>query len=92
MDQTGSPRRRFLNEGSGTVLQFKDSFVLQLPVRAHNRIGVHDQILGQLADGRELIALTESAGFDRVLHLLHELEIKGSARRLIEPKDHRDVY
>jgi hypothetical protein len=27
-----------------------------------------------------------------VLHLLHELEIEGNARQLIEAEDHDDVY
>ena len=79
---------RFLDERSGAVLQLEDSFVFQLPVRADHGIGVHDQVLGDLADGRELIALPQRACFHRVLHLLHELEVERNAGGLVEPEDH----
>ena len=71
--------------------QLEDSFVLQLAVGADHGVGVHDQVLGELADGGKLIALAKRAGFHRVLHLLHELEVERNAGGLIEAKDHMNV-
>ena len=65
------------------MLQLEETFVLQLPVRAHYSVGVHDQILGNLADGWELISFTERACLHRVLDLLHELHIERDARGLV---------
>jgi len=35
------------------------------------------QVLGHFADRRQTIPLAQSAGFYRVLHLFHELQVKG---------------
>ena len=91
VDQAGPGPCRLADVGSGAVLQFEDSFVLQLPVGANDRVGVHHQVLGDLADGGELIAFVESPGFHCVLHLLHKLEVEGNARGWIESKDHDEV-
>ena len=91
-DHTSSSSPRLFDESSGAVLQLENPFVFQLPVRADHGIGVHDQVLGDLADSRELIALAERTCFHRVLHLLHELEVERNAGGLIQSKDHNNVY
>jgi hypothetical protein len=91
-DQAGSAFRRLFDVRSRAVLQFEDSFVFQLPVRADHCIGVHDQVLGDLTDSRELIAFAERTCFYRVLHLLHELEVERYSGGLIQSKDQYEVY
>ena len=65
--------------------------MFQFTVRPDDSIGVHDQIHGDFADGRELIAFVERARFDGVFHLLDELQVERNTRGWIESKNHK-VY
>ena len=90
-DQAGSAFRRLFDKRSGAVLQLEDPFVFQFPVRANDCVGVHDQVLGDPTDSRELISFAECTCFYRVLHLLHELEVERYTGGLIQTKDHDKV-
>jgi len=61
--------------------------VLELAVGADNGVGVHYEVLGQLADGGELVAFTECSCLYGVLDLLHELEVEGDAGGRVELED-----
>jgi hypothetical protein len=71
--------------------QFDNSLVLQFALGAGHCVGVHEQIFSQSPDGGKLIAGSESAGFDGVADLLHQLETEWCAGRMVEAEEHQ-VY
>jgi hypothetical protein len=73
------------------MLQLQYALVFQLAIRADHSVGVHHEVLGYLADRRQLVALPQRAHLNGVLHLLHQLEIKGHAGRGMDAKDHKSV-
>ena len=68
--------------------QLDDAFVLQLAVGLGHRVRVDHELLGQRADAGQLLAGTEGARFDAVLHLLHQLEVDGNTRRRVGTEEH----
>jgi hypothetical protein len=70
------------------MADFDDAFMLELAVGFGDGIWVDDERFGHLSDARQLIARAESAGFDGVFHLLHELEVDGNAGAVVESADH----
>jgi len=79
------------HERAGAVAQLDHAFVLQLAVRLGHGVRVDHQLLGQRADPRQLLARAQRAGFDAVLHLLHDLEVDGHAGRRVGPEQHGTV-
>src|SRR5262249_11401991 len=52
-------------------------------------VRVDHELLRERPDARQLIARLQGAGLDRVLHLLHELQIDRDARRRVRPDERR---
>src|SRR6516164_6242482 len=73
---------------SRAVPKLDDAFVLELAVGLGHSVRVDHELLRERADARQLLARTQRAGFDAVLHLLHQLEIEGHAGRGVGPEQH----
>ena len=69
------------DERAGAVAQLDDAFVLELAVGLGHGVRVDHELLRQRADAGQLLARPQRAGFDGVLHLLHQLEVDGNAGR-----------
>jgi hypothetical protein len=76
------------DEGAGALTEFDESFVFEFAVCLGDGIGIHDDGFSEAADGGELVAGAEGAGFDPIADLLHQLEVDGDAGVGIEAKDH----
>ena len=76
------------DERAGAVAQLDDAFVLELAVGLGHGVRVDHELLRQRPDAGQLLARPQRAGFDAVLHLLHQLEVDGNTRRGIGPKQH----
>jgi hypothetical protein len=70
------------------VPQLDDPFVFELAVGLGHGVRVDYELLRQGPDARQLLPRPERPGFDRVLHLLHQLEIDRHARRWIGAEQH----
>ena len=77
------------HERAGAVPQLDDAFVLELSIRFRDGIGVDHELLRQRPDSRQLIARPQRAGFDGVLHLLHQLEVNRDAEGRVGPEEHQ---
>ena len=76
------------DEGAGAMAQLDHALVLELAVGLGDGVRVDHELLRQRPDARQLLARPQRAGFDAVLHLLHQLEVDGNARRGIGPEQH----
>src|SRR5664279_4493545 len=65
------------DEGAGALVCFEHSAQFQLPVSAHNRIGIDGQIDGELSHGRQLVSGVERTRSNRAPHLVNDLAIDG---------------
>src|SRR5262249_44895865 len=70
------------------VLELDHTFVLELAIRLGDRVRVDHELFRERPDARQLVAGPEGAGLDRVLHLLHELEVNRHAQGRIRLEDH----
>ena len=77
------------DEGAGAVAQLDHAFVFELAVGLGDGVGIDHELLRQRPDARQLFARPQRAGFDAVLHLLHQLEVDRHAGRGVGPKQHR---
>src|SRR5262245_16206800 len=76
----GFPRTRVRrDERAGAVAQLDHALVLELAVCLRDRVRIDDELFRQRPDARQLLARAQRAGFDGVLHLLHQLEVDGDA-------------
>jgi hypothetical protein len=73
------------------VPQFDDAFVFQLAIGLGDGVGIDHELLRERPDTGELFAGTQGAGFDRVLHLLHQLEVDGHAERGVGAEQHHQL-
>ena len=80
--------RRAGDERARAVPQLDHALVLELAVRLGDRVGIDHELLRERPDAGQLVARPQRAGFDGVLHLLHQLQVDGHARRGIGPEDH----
>ena len=69
------------DERAGAVAQLDHAFVLELAVGLGDRVGIDHELLRERPDAGQLIARPQRARFDGVLHLLHQLQVDGHARR-----------
>ena len=76
------------DERSGAMAQFDHPFVFELAIDLGDRVWIDDQLLGQRPDAGQLLARAQRAGFDGVLHLLHQLEVDGDAGGRIRAEQH----
>src|SRR5262252_2347964 len=74
------------HERSGAVAEFDHALVLELAIRLCDGVRVDDELFGEGTDTGELLARAQSASFDGVLHLLHQLEVDRHAERRIGTK------
>jgi hypothetical protein len=63
-----------------------DPAVLELPVGLQHRVGVDGQRAHHVLDPRELIAPGQVAQPQRLLHLVHQLEVGRHPRRRVQPE------
>ena len=80
------------DERAGAVAQLDDALVLELAVGLGDGVRVDHELLRERADARQLLARAQRAGFDAVLHLLHQLEVDGHAGRGVGPEQHGELY
>ena len=66
-----------------------DALVLELPIDLGDRVGIDHELLRKRPNPRKLLAGSQGAGLDRVLHLLHQLQIDRNARRGIGAEEIR---
>jgi hypothetical protein len=57
------------------VPQVDHACVVKLAIGLGDGVGVDDQLLRERADTGQLLARAHGAGFDAVLHLLHQLQV-----------------
>ena len=64
---------------SVSAAQIDDPFVFELAIRPGDGVRADHELLRERADGRQRVAGLQSACPDRVLHLLHQLQIDRDA-------------
>lgn len=67
---------------------FDDAQALQLGISLGDGIAIDAQFLGQRSNGRERVAMPQSAGRGGITDLIDQLEINRFARLEIDTKDH----
>lgn len=72
--------------------EFDESFVFKFRISFSHGVVADDEFSCECAYSGQCIAVLQNTCFDRVADLLHELQVKGLARRRIEFEDHRQVY
>jgi hypothetical protein len=80
--------RRAGDERRRARAQLDHAVVLELAVCLGDRVGIDHELLRERPDAGQLIAHPQRAGLDGVLHLLHQLQVDGHARRGIGPEHH----
>ena len=80
--------RSFGNFQSNPAIRGENPFRLQALVRASDRVGVHDQLLGQVTDAGNAIPRTQHALSDRKLDLPHDLIVNRNPVVWIDVKEH----
>jgi hypothetical protein len=68
--------------------ELNNAFMRELLVRSHNSVGIHDKVFGQFPNCRELVPDVKRPRLDCMLHLIDELKVKRSSRRMVETKYH----
>src|SRR5438876_11204878 len=76
------------HERAGAVPKLENAVVLELAIGLRDGVRVDDEFFGERTDAGKLVARAKGAGFDGVLHLLHELEVDGNAERGIGAEQH----
>jgi len=76
------------DESAGALAQFQEALMFELVVRLGDGVGADDELFGEGADARKLIAVLERAGFGSVTDLLHQLEVEGLAAYWGEFEEH----
>ena len=76
------------DERAGALSELDDAIMFEVAVRLRHRVGVDHEVLGHAPDRRKLIAGSEGADIDGVLHLFDQLEIHGHAGGWIRAKQY----
>jgi hypothetical protein len=71
------------DEGSEPMPYLEHAFLLQLAIDLDDCVGVDDKSFGQTPNARQLIAVSQSAGFDGMANLFLELNVDRNAGRRI---------
>jgi hypothetical protein len=72
------------NVGSRASFLVDETCYLEFAIGPDHRVRVDDELLGQDPDGGKLVVRAQSFGSDKVLNLLHQLEIEWKAIPLVD--------